>query len=410
MRISLKVLSLILCLTFVFTAVPLQAFAEEITETTTVTEPETQPTTKPQKKKKKKAKPKKTKVTGIPQTINKKAEKAASFKITVTPADRKRVVKLQLYNSNKKEYKTVKKYTTKKGKKAKLRITIPDKYRKRTTGKWRIVVNKNKTAKQYVSKPFKVRTCNINNLGLNAKTACIYCVDTGAVLYDKKMNTRRAPASTTKVTTAICVIEQGKFYSNSKFLALARRAPAGRLDGITGDVYRNRDLMHLMLLPSANDAAIVMAWNIAGSNTNFAKIMNKTVKKIGLENTHYMNSFGEPHKEHYSCAYDLARTVAYAGQYADFLSVVRKTSYSFRSIKYRKYYSMVSADKLHGIPGHIGGKTGLSKQAGACYTGLFKYGGKKYAVCVMGCSSKPVRWNDMRKLYSYIRTYGNTKY
>ena len=391
-----------------FVAIPFSAYAEEpdttvpVSDTTTTTT--TQPTTEP-----KIVKPKKTVVKGMPETLNKKASKEISFKIKISPADPKRTVKLQLYNSKKKKYKTVKKYTTEKADTAKLKITIPDKYRKKTTGKWRIVINKSKTGKKY-SKTFKVTTSNLELLGLNAKTACIYCVDTGQVLYDKKMNTRRAPASTTKVTTAICVIEQGKFYANSKFLPLARRAPAGRLNGRDGDVYRNRDLMHLMLLPSANDAAIVMAWNIAGSNKKFAKIMNKTVKKIGLENTHYMNSFGEPHKEHYSTAYDLAKTVAYAGQYEEFLSVVKKTSYSFKSLKYRQSYYMVAADKLHGIDGHIGGKTGLSKQAGACYTGLYKHDGRTYAVCVMGCTSKPVRWVDMKKLYAYIRTYGRVKY
>lgn len=404
MRKSFKILSLLLCFVFVFTtAAPLSVFAEEdITEiiedieTTTTTT-----TTKPQIVE--------TTVKGLKDSYNAKADKDLNINLRISPATPKRTVRLQFYDSKKKKYKNIEKIVTEEGNSAKIRFTIPQKYRKKTTGKWRIVINKTKTGKAFKAN-FKVVTNTLEYLNLNAKTACIYCVDTDQVLYDKGMNKRRHPASTTKVTTAICVIESGKYYKNSKAVAASRRPPAKKLNSKAGDYYRNKDLMCAMLLPSANDAAVMLAWGVSGNGKKFAKLMNETVDKIGLKNTHYTNSFGSPAKDHYTTAYDLCKTVAYAGQFKEFREVVTKRKYSFKSVKYKRSCSVVSADKLHGIKGHIGGKTGLSVQAGACYTGLYQYKGKTYAVTVMGCKNKQIRWVDMKKLYKYIRTYANTKY
>ncbi len=411
MRKSIKLISFILCLVMIVCSAPISAFAEETGEdnsSPSTVEPAQDTTTKPSTTKK--VKPKKTKVEGLPEYINKKADKKASFKITITPADPKRVVKLQLYNSKKKKYKTIKTYKTKVAETAKLKITIPDKYRKKTTGKWRIVIAKSKTGKRYISKSFKVVTSNVDLLGLNSKAACIYCIDTDKVIYEKKMNQRRQPASCTKVMTAICVIEEGKFYGTSKTVAAAQRTPAKRLYAKSGDRWRNKDLMYAMLLPSANDAAVLLAWGVGGTGKKFAKIMNKTAKKIGLENTHYTNSYGLPDKTHYTTAYDLAKTVAYAGTLPEFRQVVGTSHYSFSSVNYHNHYSFGTADKMKGWKGHIGGKTGSSHKSGACFAGLYKYGGKTYAVTVLGASSKSVRWNDMGKLYRYIQNNGNEKY
>ncbi len=402
-----KPLSLILSVIMLICAFPLTVFAEDTTPPTEPTsETSTEPTTVPVTK----AKPVKTKVTGIDKYINNKYDSKVSFTVKITPADPARTVKLQLYNSKKEKFKTVKTYTTKTAETAKLKITIPKKYREKTTGKWRIVISKSETGKKYVSKVFKVTTSNIDLLSLNSKAACIYCVDSEQVLYDKKKDVRRQPASTTKVMTAICVIESGKWNGTSKTVAAAQRTPAQRLYARTGDSYRNKDLMYAMLLPSANDAAVLLAWGVDGTGKEFAKRMNKTAKKIGLENTHYTNSYGLPDKTHYTTAYDLSKTVAYAGTLDKFRQVVGTSHYSFNSIKYHRHYSFGTADKMKGWKGHIGGKTGSAPKSGACFTGLYKYGGKTYAVTVLGASSKAVRWKDMAKLYRYIQRYGNDKY
>ena len=390
-----------------FSAMPISVFAEDTSGTDTSdvsesTEP-TEPTTEP-------AGPVKTVVAGIPSKINKKASAGVSFTVSVTPSDPKRTVRLQQYISKRKKFKTVKTYTTDKAESAKLNISIPKKNREKTTGKWRIVVDKSSNGEKFVSKTFTVTSTNVKNLGLNAKAACIYCVDTKQAIYDKKMNKRRQPASCTKVMTAIGVIESGKWNKTSKTVSAAGRTPAKRLYAKKGDRFRNKDLMYAMLLPSANDAAVLLAWGVDGTGKNFAKRMNKTAKKIGLKNTHYTNSYGLPDKTHYTTAYDLAKTVAYAGKLKKFRQVVKTSHYSFSSVKYHQHYSFGTADKMKGWSGHLGGKTGSSYKSGACFAGLFKYGGKTYAVTVMGCSSKAVRWNDMGKLYKYIRSYANQKY
>ena len=398
-----KMVSLFLCAVMLFASLmPFYAYADEEIDTTVPTTESTTASTTAAKKV--------TTLTGLKEYYNANADKAIEVSFWVAPANPKRTVHLQTYNSSKKQWKEINKVVTTQGNSAAVKFQIPAEYRKKTNCKFRVVVDETTTGKYFASKYFTVVTSNLETLNLNAKTACVYCVDTGQVLYDKKMNKRRHPASTTKVTTAICVIESGKFYSNSKAVAASRRPPAKVLNSRSGDIYRNRDLMHAMLLPSANDAAVMLAWNVSGNGKKFAKLMNKTVKKIGLKNTHFTNSFGSPDKQHYTTAYDLSKTVAYAGQYKEFRQVVGARRYSFKSVKYKRSYTVKAADKLHGIKGHIGGKTGLSIQAGACYTGLYKNGGKTYAVTVMGCKNKPIRWVDMKKLYKYIQTYGNQTY
>ena len=404
-----KFLCAILCLCILLTAVPMTVFSAEPKDTTVTT---TQPEETTQPKKKKKVKKVKTKVTGIKYEYNLKQSEKLKFDITVYPAKPARVVKLQRYSSEKEKYVTKKTYKTKVAKTAKLEIVIPKKYRKRTYGKWRIVVESNEKAYRYVSKPIKVYTKNLRDIDLSSKAVCIYCLDTDKVLYDKNMNKRLKPASCTKIMTLITAIESGRFNGTATVTASAVRVPAERLHARIGDRYKNKDLAFAMILGSANDASIMLANGTEGSVSNFVSKMNKTAKKIGLKDTHYTNTYGIPNSNHYTTAYELSLTTAYGYNYDQFCEVVGKREYGFRSLRYGKRYGCFTADHMvrDKVKGHIGGKTGYSEVLGASYSGLFKYKGRVYAVTIMHARSKPVRWKDVRKLYKYIRKLSRSKY
>ncbi len=392
-----RILCIILCAVMAFCALPINAMAEGGSETPSTT---------------KAAAKAETKVTGIEYLYNLKQSQKLAFEITVSPANPARTVLLQRYNSEKKKYYTKVTYTTNKMKKAKLRVVIPKKFRRRTYGKWRIVVEASDKAKRYISKPIKVYSSNVRTLELSSDAACIYCIDTDKVIYNKSMERRLKPASCTKIMTLITVIETGKFGGTSPVTYRSVNVPAERLHAIVGDRYRNRDLCYAMILGSANDAAVMLASGTAGSNDNFVRRMNNIVDDIGLENTHFTNTFGDPNKNHYTTAYDLSRITAYGYNYNRFCEVVGTEQYGFKSLKNGKRYGCYTADHMvrDKVKGHIGGKTGYSEVYGASYSGLFKYKGRVYAVTQMNAESKGVRWKDVRKLYKYVRKYSRTKY
>ncbi len=388
-----KLLCILLCAITAFCAFPINAAAKD--------DGDPQRTTKAE-----------TKVTGLEYLYNEKQSKKLAFEITVSPANPARTVLLQRYNSEKKKYYTKVTYTTDKMKKAKLRVVIPKKFRRRTYGKWRIVVEGNDKAERYISKPIRVYSSNLKTLELSSDAACIYCLDTDKVLYNKRMNTRVKPASCTKIMTLITAIETGNFGGTSPVTERSLSVPAQRLNAIPGDRYKNRDLAIAMILGSSNDASVMLASGTAGSYDNFVRRMNKTVDYIGLENTHFANTFGSPSKSHYTTAYDLSRITAYGYNYNRFCEVVGMEQYGFKSLRNGKRYACYTADHMvrDKVKGHIGGKTGYSEVYGASYSGLFKYKGRVYAVTQMNAETKGIRWKDVRKLYNYIRKYSRTKY
>ena len=401
MKISAKVLSLILCFVVVFCSMtPISALAlpdegendtsESTTETTTTTKART-----------------KTTVSGIKYSFNSKSDEAASMRIKITPANPSRKVKLQLYKTAENKYIDVQTYNTPNIYAATLDITIPKQYRQKTYGYWRIVVEQNDKYAAYYSPLIKVITTNVKKLDLSSHSACIYCVDDKTVLYDKKKDKHLKPMSCTKIMTLICVVESGKYYGTSPVIGKAIHVDAGKLFPKAGDRYRNKDLCHAMILASSNDSAIMLANGTAGSLGAFTRRMNNTAKRLHLKNTHFTNSYGVPDRAHYTSAYDLCLMSAHGYTLDKYCEVVGRRTYAFKSIRYKKKYACIHADKFirNKKKGQIGGKTGFSedRSKGASYSGLYRYKGKVYAVTQMEAKTKKIRWEDMKKLYKYLR-------
>ncbi len=400
-------------LTLVIIICPLSVFAADtgVESPSSISETQDETTTTEPAEETSELNKKETKVTGIKTELNEAGDTALNMTVKISPSSPERKVKLQRYITSQKKYKTVKKYTTKKANKAKLKITFPKKYRKKTTGKWRIVIDESENAEKYVSKPITVTTRNLKQLNLNARTSCIYCVETGQVLYGKQMNNKRKQASTTKVMTAVLLIESGRLDGNVKISKPVANTPYGNLYMKAGDVYRLKDLLYAMMLPSSNDSAAAIASGVWGTQTEFVKHMNKKASELGLTNTVYGNAHGLDTGTNHSTAYDLARLAAYASQYDDFMKVIGTSEYTFSSIKYHHRKRVISTDKLKSYSKrHLGGKTGFTSGAKYCFVSIYKYKSKHYAVSVMGNSSVSVRWQDMKKLYKYINKYSTKKY
>lgn len=147
---------------------------------------------------------------------------------------------------------------------------------------------------------------NSNELNLYSKSSILIDSTTGQILYEHNAYEKLYPASTTKLMTAILTLENCQLTDtvtvNPDALkcipATYTTAALQPNEQLTVD-----QLLHVLLIPSANDAANVLAYHVAGSIENFAVMMNAKAKEIGCKNTHFVNPSGVHNDEHYSTAY-----------------------------------------------------------------------------------------------------------
>lgn len=171
--------------------------------------------------------------------------------------------------------------------------------------------------------------------------ACILIdADSGKILYSKNANTKMYPASTTKIMTAILTLENCKLddvaiASHNAVYSIPYGYSVATIQ--EGEELTIEQLLNVLLIPSANDAAVVLAEHIAGSVEAFSDMMNSKAVELGCKNTHFVNPNGIHDEEHYSTAYDLALIGKYAMQFDTFRTIVQKTSYSLpKTNKYDK--------------------------------------------------------------------------
>lgn len=150
---------------------------------------------------------------------------------------------------------------------------------------------------------------------IDAPVALLMDSASGKILYERSARERRFPASTTKIMTAILAVENRKFtdtatVSENAVSTVPYSYTIANLQ--IGEVLNYEQLLLSLMLPSANDAATVIAEDIGGSVEGFASMMNQKARDIGCENTNFVNANGIHHENHYTTAYDLALIGKYA--------------------------------------------------------------------------------------------------
>jgi D-alanyl-D-alanine carboxypeptidase (penicillin-binding protein 5/6) len=205
---------------------------------------------------------------------------------------------------------------------------------------------------------------------IDAQSGILVDAVSGKVLYQKACRTRRPPASTTKIMTAILVIEHCKPGEVFKASPRASQTPHGSLHLKPGEQLDLDNMLYGMMLRSANDGAECVAEHIAGSEAEFAQMMNAKAKEIGATSTHFVNPHGLYNPKHYSTAYDLALIARYAIKMPKFNEIVHtKTARIERSANKKDVYIKNTARFLWRYPGADGIKTGYTREAGRCFVG-----------------------------------------
>lgn len=235
---------------------------------------------------------------------------------------------------------------------------------------------------------------------LNARAAVIYDRKTKEIIWGKNENEKKAMASTTKIMTAIVVLEKGNLSDVVTISKKAANTGGSRLKINTNDKISVLDLLYGLMLRSGNDAAVALAEYVGGSIEGFAKLMNKKAIEIGLKNTHFVTPHGLDNIEHYTTAYELAVLTDYAMQNEKFSKIVntKNTTISINGVTRNIYNTNELLGTINGVNGV---KTGFTNNAGRCLVTSCTRNGNQIITVVLGCDAKKYRTSDSIKLIEY---------
>jgi D-alanyl-D-alanine carboxypeptidase (penicillin-binding protein 5/6) len=237
---------------------------------------------------------------------------------------------------------------------------------------------------------------------LAAKSYVLMDAASGKVLVDNAGDERLPPASLTKLMTAyIATLEINKGQiSESDMVTISEKA--WRTGGSRMFIQVNTqvsvdDLLHGIIIQSGNDASVAMAEHIAGSEEAFADLMNSAAQRLGMTNSHFMNSTGLPHPEHYSSAADMAK-LARAIVYEDpaHYGIYAQKEFFWNNIKQPNRNLLLWRDKtVDGL------KTGHTEEAGYCLVASAVRDDMRLISVVFGTNSEQARAAETQKLLTY---------
>ena len=242
-----------------------------------------------------------------------------------------------------------------------------------------------------------------------APQAIVYDMESKKILFEKDSNRLMYPASMTKIMTAYVVfdaIKSGNITMDTKFPISKKSWKKGGSKmflkfGVNVSV---KNLLYGVIIQSGNDAAIALAEGIAGSEENFAQLMNSYAKKLGLKNTNFKNATGWPDKEHYTTSKDLIKlSVSLIRDFPEHYHIWGIKEFTYNKIKQQNrnplLYKNIGADGL---------KTGHTELSGYGLVGSVKKGDRRVLFVLNGMRSKKERSRESFKItQEFLFNYKN---
>lgn len=229
-------------------------------------------------------------------------------------------------------------------------------------------------------------------LAISASSAVVIDATNNRVLYEHNAYEKRSMASTTKIMTALCALEQGNM---EDVVTVSYKAAAVEGSSIwleTGEKISLRSLIVGLMLSSGNDAATAIAEHISGSESAFAELMTKKAHEIGATNTQFKNPHGLDAEGHYTTAYDLALITSYALKNPSFAEIVKtpKATIEWEGRAWGR--TLNNHNKLLTLYEDCDGvKTGYTKKTGRCLVSSATRDGRQLVVVTL---NDPDDWND----------------
>ncbi len=246
-----------------------------------------------------------------------------------------------------------------------------------------------------------VSNSHTEELNLNSRIAIAYDRKSGKVIWGKNENKRTAMASTTKIMTAIVLIENADLNQTITISAKSAGTGGSRLGLKKDDKILLKDLLYGLMLKSGNDAAVAIAETVGGSVEGFAELMNNKAQELKLENTHFVTPHGLDNPEHYTTAYELAKLADYAMKNETFAKVVNTKNYTVTINGYPK--NITNTNELLGYLNGVNGvKTGFTNNAGRCLVTSVNRNGFEIITVVLQADTKKFRTSDSVKLIEYV--------
>lgn len=242
---------------------------------------------------------------------------------------------------------------------------------------------------------------------INSRAYVVIDRKSNTVLVGKNENQKKKMASTTKIMTALIVIENCDLSETVEISKKSASTGGSRLGLKTGDKITVYDLLYGLMMHSGNDSAVALAEHTAGSISSFADLMNQKAVELGLSNTHFVTPHGLDEDEHYTTAYELALLSNYAMNNEIFAKIVGTKNYTITINGYPK--TLTNTNELLGsLNGVYGIKTGFTNGANRCLVTCCKRGEMDLICVVLGADTKKYRTTDSIKLLEY--SFSNFKY
>ena len=256
---------------------------------------------------------------------------------------------------------------------------------------------------EYLSDLSTIQSSNSENITeptINSRAAIVYERSSGKILYGKEENEKRKMASTTKIMTAIVVLENTNLDDIVTISSKAAGTGGSRLGLHKDDKISIQDLLYGLLLCSGNDAAVALAEHVSGDLSNFANMMNSKATSLGLSSTHFVTPHGLDDYNHYTTAYELALITNYALKNDVFANLVKTKTYTISINNHPKTLSNTN-ELLGNLDGVYGVKTGFTNGANRCLVTAVKRDNMDIICIVLGADTKKDRTKDSINLINY---------
>ncbi len=268
-----------------------------------------------------------------------------------------------------------------------------------------------------------------DQLDIRADIACMINMDNDEAIFNKNYHKKTAPASLTKIMTALLAFENCEdlnakvtiTQSSIDSLAGTDSSVAGLLPGEVVTMY---DLLNCLMVKSANEAAIAIAEYVGGTVPKFIEMMNKRAKELGCTNTNYVNVHGLDEEGHYTTAYDLYLICKEAMKNPTFEKIVAQTSYTMPKTNMSEERILPATNFMINSNYHdcyltyvTGIKTGTTDDAGKCIITKASKNGYNYIAIIMGADAKDALPGETADNIAFIEckkmiewTFNNIKY
>ena len=245
---------------------------------------------------------------------------------------------------------------------------------------------------------------------ITAESALTMDLETGEIIYCKDADSKRYPASTTKLLTGLLLAENKNKTDQLEYTKSAKEQPEYSLNinymhntMQVGDKILADDIMKGLLLFSGNDTAYVIADNVSGDSKTFAELMNKKAKELGANNSNFITANGLHDENHYTTAYDLSliTKAAFANPWVKETMELQKAPINIKNSK----IILENRNLTLGKNGNIAGKTGTTNEAGGCLATVYERDGRQLIGIVLKDrqidNADMTKFNDMDSIMDY---------